>query len=95
MNRRYSGQAAEFTRVFPVPGMGHCQGGPATDGFDAFGAVVRWVEQGAAPESLPATANPMSPWPGRRRELCPFPKALKAVPGKTGADGSPVLACTA
>lgn len=84
VNARYSGRAASFTRVFPVPGMGHCQGGPATDGFDAFGAVVRWVEGGEAPLSLAARAGPGSPWPGRERVLCPYPKVARAVKGRDG-----------
>src|SRR5690606_1674920 len=44
VDRRYGGGAADFARIFPVAGMGHCQGGPATDRFDAFGALVDWVE---------------------------------------------------
>ncbi|WEK46295.1 MAG: tannase/feruloyl esterase family alpha/beta hydrolase [Candidatus Andeanibacterium colombiense] len=91
VNARYSGRAADFTRVFPVPGMGHCQGGPATDRFDAFGALVHWVERAAAPDAIAATANPMSPWPGRARKLCPYPKVLR----KTGdeKDGDAGFAC--
>jgi len=82
VNARYSGKAAETTRVFPVPGMGHCQGGPATDQFDAFSAIVRWVEQGEAPNSLKSTAGPNSPWPGRTRPLCPYPLVARPVDGK-------------
>ena len=67
------GNAADFARVFPVPGMAHCMGGPATDRFDAFGALVRWVEQGIAPEHLDAQAGPGSPWPGRERPVCRYP----------------------
>ncbi|WP_255602252.1 tannase/feruloyl esterase family alpha/beta hydrolase [Glacieibacterium megasporae] len=77
VDQRDGGGAAGFVRVFPVPGMGHCQGGPATDGYDAFGAVVAWVEHAKAPESLIATANPRSPWPGRTRPLCAFPKVAR------------------
>ena len=85
VNERYGGRAAAFTRVFTVPGMGHCQGGPATDQFDAFAAVVRWVEQGRAPDSIAAKAGPSSPWPGRERPLCPYPLVARAVQGKNGA----------
>lgn len=77
VDQRDGGGAAGFVRVFPVPGMGHCQGGPATDGYDAFAAVVDWVEHAKAPESLIATANPRSPWPGRTRPLCAFPKVTR------------------
>lgn len=93
VNARYSGTAANFARVFPVPGMGHCQGGPAMDGYDAFGALVDWVERGAAPEGLAAKANPMSPWPTRQRVLCPYPKVARAVKGKAAADGGPAFEC--
>jgi feruloyl esterase len=92
-NHRYGGKAADFSRVFPVPGMGHCQGGPATDSFDAFGALVNWVEHGQAPEGIPARAGPMSPWPGRERPLCPYPQVARPVQGTAGANGEPAFAC--
>ena len=94
VNGRYSGTAAKFARVFPVPGMGHCQGGPAMDGYDAFGALVDWVERGVVPDGLAAKANPMSPWPARERVLCPYPKVARAVKGNTAADGGPAFECT-
>ncbi len=68
------GEAASFVRVYAVPGMNHCAGGPATDQFDALTAVVDWVERGTAPDSIEAKAGPTSPWPGRTRPLCPYPK---------------------
>jgi feruloyl esterase len=73
--------AHEFARLFAVPGMNHCFGGPATDRFDAFDTLVNWVEQGTAPETITATAGPSSPWPGRTRPLCAYP----AVARYTGA----------
>jgi hypothetical protein len=71
------GAASEFVRVFPVPGMAHCAGGPATDEFDAFTALVKWVEEGVAPDSIIARAGPQSPWPGRTRPLCAYPKVAR------------------
>ena len=51
-----------WSRLYLVPGMGHCAGGPETlDSFDALGAMVRWVEQGVAPESLTATGRDFFP----------------------------------
>lgn len=70
---RTGGQAADFVRVFPVPGMNHCSGGPATDRFDAFAALVDWVENHHAPNRIAARAGPASPWPGRTRPLCAYP----------------------
>ncbi|MGC2332516.1 MAG: tannase/feruloyl esterase family alpha/beta hydrolase, partial [Candidatus Acidiferrales bacterium] len=71
------GTAANFVRVFPVPGMAHCGGGPATDQFDAFGALVNWVEKGLAPDRILAKAGTASPWPGRTRPLCPYPQVAR------------------
>ena len=71
------GAAAGFVRVFPVPGMNHCAGGPATDQYDALSAVVDWVEKGTAPDQIDASAGPMSPWPGRTRPLCSYPKIAR------------------
>jgi pimeloyl-ACP methyl ester carboxylesterase len=71
------GNASGFVRVYAVPGMNHCGGGPATDQFDALTAVVDWVERGIAPDSIQAKAGPMSPWPGRTRPLCPYPKIAR------------------
>lgn len=68
------GDASAFARLFLVPGMTHCSGGPATDGFDPLAAVQAWVEQGVAPEVIAAKAGPATPWPGRQRPLCPYPK---------------------
>lgn len=71
------GKAVEFVRVFPVPGMSHCGGGPATDQFDAFGALVSWVEKGQAPDRMVGKAGPKTPWPGRTRPLCPYPQIAR------------------
>jgi hypothetical protein len=77
VDQRTQGAAAGFVRVFPVPGMGHCAGGPATDRFDAFGALVKWVEQGQEPDRIIARAGPTTPWPQRERPLCPYPKVAR------------------
>jgi feruloyl esterase len=82
---RYRGATKDFVRYFPVPGMGHSRGGPATDQFDGLTALVNWVEFGRAPQSLtasvrgtdnPGGANPDLPadWSDdRTRPLCRYP----------------------
>ena len=77
VDRLAKGKAASFVRVFPVPGMCHCAGGQATDTYDAFEALVKWVESSQAPDQLAATAGPASPWPGRERPICAFPKVAR------------------
>jgi feruloyl esterase len=80
-------RANQVARVFPVPGMGHCHGGPATDQVDALAALVDWVEKGQAPDRLLATVNPANPelpalWSARRsRPLCPHPQVVRYAGG--------------
>ena len=65
---------AAWARLFLVPGMNHCAGGPATDSFDGLAAIVNWVEKGAAPSRIEASARPgSSSFAGRTRPLCAFP----------------------
>ncbi|HEY6456670.1 MAG TPA: tannase/feruloyl esterase family alpha/beta hydrolase [Steroidobacteraceae bacterium] len=69
------GPISNWSRLFVVPGMGHCGGGTATlDRFDMVSAIVAWVEQGTAPEKVTATGTA---FPGRSRPLCPYPKYAK------------------
>src|SRR5699024_1514166 len=56
VDARYK-DAEDFVRYFEVPGMAHVSGGMATDQFDALGALIDWVEHGAAPERIVATAR--------------------------------------
>ena len=81
VDRHEGGKADRFLRLYAVPGMNHGGGGPATDQFAAFDALVAWREQGVAPASLVATARPGSPWPGRTRLLCPYPQQARYVSG--------------
>ena len=64
-------KVAEWSRMFLVPGMAHCAGGPSLDHFDMLSAVVSWVEKGTAPDSVIATGHA---FPGRSRPLCSYPK---------------------
>jgi pimeloyl-ACP methyl ester carboxylesterase len=63
---------ADWSRLFLVPGMGHCGGGAHTlDQVDMLSAVVDWVESDRAPERVIATGQSM---PGESRPLCPYPR---------------------
>jgi len=63
--------AASVARLFLIPGMGHCQGGPATDQFDPLDSLEKWVEKGSAPKSITASGHA---FPNRTRPLCPYPQ---------------------
>lgn len=79
LSGNYDGDAGAFVRLFMVPGMNHCAGGPSTDQFDALSALITWVEAGQAPDSLTAAVSPANAelpedWsPTRTRPLCPWP----------------------
>lgn len=62
-----------FFRLFMVPGMGHCSGGPGPDRFDTLSALENWVENGIAPDSLKASKI-MNGEVTRTRPLCVFPE---------------------
>lgn len=78
--------AQRAVRLYLVPGMTHCAGGPSTDQFDLLTPLVRWVERGAGPRAVVASSrgpsNPGGPnvevpptWSAdRTRPLCPFPR---------------------
>jgi pimeloyl-ACP methyl ester carboxylesterase len=91
VNRRAAGQAAKFVRVFAVPGMNHCTGGPATDQFDALASLMDWVEAGKAPDTILAKAGPAAPFPGRARPLCPYPLVARYRGGN--AEDAASFAC--
>jgi hypothetical protein len=78
-----------FVRLYMVPGMQHCGGGPGPDSFGATGAerhtdpqhnlqltMRDWVEKGIAPGTIIATKYDN----GRvkmTRPLCPYPREAK------------------
>lgn len=78
--RQAHGPAADdFVRLFQIPGMGHCQGGAATDSWDGLGALVDWVEQGRAPDRIVAAGTTV--FPGRTRPLCAHPRVATYTGG--------------
>ena len=85
------GQAAAqgFARLFLVPGMTHCGGGPSTDEFDALAALEDWAEKGHAPERIVAHGNA---FPGRTRPLCAYPK-YAAYDGSKNPDEAASFTC--
>ena len=62
-----------FFRLFMVPGMGHCAGGPGPDRFDALSAMENWVEYGIAPDSIQASKIQDGEIT-RSRPLCVYPE---------------------
>ena len=69
----------DYARLFMVPGMYHCSGGPGPNTFDALTPLVIWAETGVAPESLVATkfGDDTPPTAQMTRPLCVYPKVAK------------------
>ncbi len=67
----------ENARLFLVPGMHHCIGGPGPNVFDTLTALENWVEKGEAPDGIIATKfvndNPAQ-GVARTMPLCKFPE---------------------
>ena len=82
-----------WARLFLVPGMNHCLGGPATDSYDGLSAIVDWVEKGTAPERVPASALATNRYfPNRTRPLCPFPSYARYA-GRGNVEDAASFAC--
>jgi hypothetical protein len=100
VRRDTRGPIDDFVRLYRVPGMGHCSGGPATDQADFLTPLVAWVEQGQAPGRIVASARgPGNPgganadvpatWsPTRTRPLCPYPGIARYTGGDLESAGS-------
>jgi len=91
LRKKYGAENVDkFARLFMVPGMGHCAGGPGANSFgnagpgpsadsqhDILKALVDWVEAGIAPERIVATKF-INDQPAKgvafTRPLCVFPK---------------------
>jgi hypothetical protein len=100
-------QAAEsFLRLYMVPGMLHCSGGPGANSFGqtgnttakgpeygVFDALEQWVEKDTAPGDIIATkynGNGVQ----MTRPLCPFPQIAK-YKGAGDSNDSANFMCTA
>jgi feruloyl esterase len=81
-----------FYRLYMVPGMQHCSGGPGAASFDMVGPLDRWVTQGSAPESVIA-AKVTNGAVTRTRPLCPYPQEAKWK-GTGSTDDAASFTCT-
>lgn len=86
-------QTDSFLRLYMVPGMQHCGGGPGPDEFGAYGvsqsndaqhnmylALEQWVEKGTAPPTFIASKTE-GQGPAAKatmtRPLCPYPQQAR------------------
>lgn len=99
----------DAVRLYMVPGMQHCGGGPGATSFgqgdldprgdashDVFTALVEWVENGKAPGEIIATKyrdGDPAGTPQMTRPICPYPQAAKYA-GKGDPNAAESFACS-
>ena len=108
LNRMRGQEPEAFVRLYMVPGMQHCGGGPGPDSFGMGGgakdaqhnvslALEQWVEKGIAPNVIVATKNEAGD-PAKSakmtRPLCPYPQFGK-YKGKGDTNDAGNFVCVA
>jgi feruloyl esterase len=81
----------QFLRLFMVPGMNHCGGGPGPNHFDGITALEEWVEDGDVPEKIIAFHSTDGEI-DRTRPLCPYPQ-VAVYRGKGSTNNAVNFAC--
>lgn len=80
-----------FFRLFMQPGVFHCGGGVGPSRFEPLLEVMKWVEEGKAPERIVA-ARVVNGKTVRTRPLCPYPQVARYV-GKGSIDEAENFRC--
>jgi len=76
-------------RMFMMPGVLHCGGGPGPDSADWTSAIVDWVEKGKAPDRIVAKKLAADGSVTRSRPVCPYPQhAVYSGSGSTDDEKS-------
>jgi feruloyl esterase len=104
VDRMGARQTDAFVKLYMVPGMQHCSGGPGPDSFGENGpaenadprhdiqlALEQWVENAIAPSSITATKYVEDdPKKGVKmtRPLCPYPQVAKWTGKGSTADAT-------
>ena len=79
--------AQEKIRLFMIPGMGHCRGGPGLGEWDGLPALVEWLEQEAAPRSI-VGQHRTDGIVDNRRPVCTYPEQA-VYTGPAGGQNDP------
>ena len=107
-SRAFGGQVQQYHRLFMLPAVSHCGGGtgPNMIGGGAWeppaayrnaehhvvSAVIKWVEEGVAPEKIVATRFGPGAAVSRQRPVCPYP-AQAAYQGSGNIDEAASFSC--
>lgn len=71
--KKMGSKQEDWYKLYMVPGMMHCGGGPGPNQINWMGALERWREAGSAPEQIIAT-HVTGSTVDMTRPLCPYPQ---------------------
>jgi feruloyl esterase len=77
-----------------APGVTHCAGGAGPQPTGLMEAMLAWVEDGKAPETLPAARRDQTGTVTRSRPLCQYPLVAK-YKGSGSTDDAANFTCSA
>lgn len=89
-----AGKTSAFARLYLAPGVAHCGGGTGPQPGAQLDALVHWVEEGKAPETLAATRRDQTGKAVRTRPLCQYPLVAK-YNGAGSTDEAANFTCSA
>lgn len=84
--------AADYARLFLLPGVLHCTGGPGPDRVEWLELIRRWVEEGQAPSRVTATKRAEDGSVEMQRPLCAYPAVARYQSGDPKREDS--FTCT-
>jgi hypothetical protein len=82
----------DYFRMFLIPGMLHCGGGPGPSQVDWISLIVNWVENGTPPERVIASKRDNNGQETRTRPLCAYPQRAFYL-GEGDTDRAENFAC--
>ena len=80
-------RAKDSARLFLVPGMAHCAGGPGPNSWDKLAPLIDWVENGNAPDAVIATHSSGGDV-DNERPICAVPQQARYT-GPVGGANDP------
>jgi feruloyl esterase len=86
-------KASDTVRLFMAPGVTHCAGGAGPQPTGLMEAMLAWVEDGKAPETLPAVRRDQTGTVTRSRPLCQYPLVAK-YKGSGSTDDAANFTCS-
>ena len=81
-------KGSDDVRLYTLPGVNHCGGGPGADTIDLLTPITNWVEKGVPPNDLIASKLNATGAVAFTRPLCPFPQWPKYTGGNTNSASS-------